>query len=256
MTPGVVSLRCPACERPFLSLPQSAEKVVTCPHCSRKAVMAAFSPAGSGSFRPVQAVMPVQTPSDPLPQPGISPFQPLPGAFQGALPVWPKAPESPSVYSPPTGPVFPPAPAIPAPWELMGLVPERVTSEASPFAAAASPTETSRLQVQPLKPPSRLSEASRSGGPPATSGVDDEEDERDPVLGYCLLLVLLLGAWILWESQQPPAVTEYPLPTPPQSAVTVPAAAALEVPTAEPADEVTVPVSNEADSSLRRSVQE
>ena len=46
MIPGVASLRCPACARPFLTLPKRDEMEVVCPHCRRTGPASSFAAAG------------------------------------------------------------------------------------------------------------------------------------------------------------------------------------------------------------------
>src|SRR5688572_18175777 len=84
MTPGVVSLRCPECARPFLSLPRQSETLVTCPHCRYAAPAGRFAAAGA---IPGEAL--VQSLRQRILQPQLATPAPRRSA---ATPSWPSAP--------------------------------------------------------------------------------------------------------------------------------------------------------------------
>lgn len=247
MNPGVLSLRCPACGRPFLSLPQQQMAAfVTCPHCAQSSRLADFTTAGATSdasalplkkrviHRPVP-ITPQQQPiyAAPAPPPCTpAPYQhayPQAPVTAGSPAPWPPAPEQP--------PMFAPAPAS-SPFSLAETV-------ASPFTVAAAPVENNamfRLAPEPGqgRTPIEL--------PAAAPLIEYEQEEwqqpaqRRPLLPAILILVGIVGAclWVLREDLLPPISVEIPVtstalrPTPPAPPVTPSATPAVPAISVEP----------------------
>jgi len=142
--PGVLSLRCPACGRMFLSLPQQAGNYVTCPHCAQSAAMTMFGTSQTPAAESLPMRRRVARQPDPMPTPAWAPpSQPQPQGYPGQSPFfaagqfsqtpWPVAPEAP--------PPFTPAPHQQQP--NAGFSPQAL------FGPAWSQVTQSQPQVQP-----------------------------------------------------------------------------------------------------------
>lgn len=132
MVHGVVSLRCPKCARPFLSLPQQQGTMVTCPHCAHSAAMTSYPPASGPLGQGGGVSLPIQR--------RIIPARPE--VTSGSI--WPTAPEQPpSHISPQVQSPFPPAPPASSNW------PSVMSPPPSPFGVAAPPQQP---YVPPLEP--------------------------------------------------------------------------------------------------------
>ncbi len=179
MINGIISLRCPACTRPFISLPQQAGGMVTCPHCARSAPMDAYAQASavgaSGApvtslpilRRVISARPPVQ---EPLPQqPGTFPDQVSFGRGQP----WPQAPEQPPLYHPPqSNPqpgMYPPAPPAPV-WS-----PPMMPSGISPFGVVPAPAASPGMSPPQMQPGSGYADAPTPMPYPMGSGAPPSE---------------------------------------------------------------------------------
>lgn len=245
MNPGVLSLRCPACGRPFLSLPQQQMAAfVTCPHCAQSARLADFSPAGAPSSAaalplkrrvihrqmampappPVYAP-PVQMPPQAYPQHPYQPAYPQAPVTAGSPAPWPPAPEQPPMFAPTPTAHYPQAPISEHVWSSgipQATPPEPVSSPfslaetpESPFSVASAPLESSpmfRLAPEPGygRAPIEL---------PASAPVIEYEQEewrppsqRRPLLPAIIILAGIVGAclWVLRDDLFPPMVMEIP----------------------------------------------
>lgn len=272
MNPGVLSLRCPACGRPFLSLPQQQMAAfVTCPHCAQSSRLADFTAAGATSNA---AALPlkrrvIHRPSPTTPQQLIYtapvPAAYTPAPYQHAYPQapvtagspapWPPAPEQPPMFAPAPAAHYPQAPisehvwssgipqaAPPAPASSPFSLAETV---ASPFAVAAAPAENSamfRLAPEPGqgRAPIEL--------PAAAPFIEYEQEEwqppaqRRPLLPAILILVGIVGAclWVLRDDLLPPISVEIPVADkaatsqPPPAPVTLSATPAVPAVAVEP----------------------
>lgn len=232
MVNGVVSLRCPACTRPFLSLPQQVGARVTCPHCAGSAPYEAFPIAASATGHAVTS-LPIQRrviPARPTFQPGPSTANPLPAAAVLSSPPqppsWPPAPEQRPLCSPAVSSPFPPAPVAMPAW------PPVMATGASPFGVAvpSSPTLFLSQSGAPVPDPVAIQAAPPKQTVPAMSlqsaenpvAVDQtytpvpswkpQRDERNVPLGILLVLVLGFGGWLFWQSSQPPLSVEFRAP--------------------------------------------
>lgn len=225
MVHGVVSLRCPKCARPFLSLPQQQGAMVTCPHCAHSASMLAYPPASGPLGQGGGVSLPIQRRIIP-PRPGVS-----------AASAWPSAPEQAPAHvpQPQAQSPFPPAPSAPPSW------PPVMTPAQSPFGVAPLPS-TPPLEPVPhmpafsvaphqAAPPAHTAtepqaaptyvQPQPSPEPPMRRGVQDftpaptweqrAPKSRAPRVILMLLCVALVGggAWFLL---QPPLVAEFQAP--------------------------------------------
>lgn len=223
MVNGVVSLRCPACSRPFISLPQRAGVLVTCPHCACSAPMETYGAAASTSISgrsgpaaslPILKRVVTAKLSGMMAKTSNQPASPR---------VWPQAPELSPQFAPQTHPVFPPAPV--ASWPAAPVV-----ETSSPFTAAPSSVQTpAQHGGAPMSVENSeyrngndsgtlaaiaagvmtAATVPHSGAHPlqgmpwapeaASSGWNSPRDERKVPLGLFLLLLLALGGWLAWQ---------------------------------------------------------
>lgn len=252
MVNGVVSLRCPACTRPFLSLPQQAGAMVTCPHCARSAPRESYTVASNAGAPPVTS-LPIQRrviPARPLQSmafPGTGPAAVTPPS-PAQPPAWPRAPEQPPLFSPQQSLLFPPAPAASPGWS------PPPTAATSPFGVARPPGAEVAAQAPTFfMPPADEGPAPASSEAPVTLGLPTDapptpwapgsgpsmvpfsqmvapstlpeyeagpgwqprRDERNVPLGLFLVLVLGFGGWLLWQNAQPPLAVEFKAPEKP-----------------------------------------
>ena len=177
MNPGVVSLRCPACARPFLSLPQQRESLVTCPHCRQIGTAGNFVAAGK---TPGETL--VQSLRHRILQPGPS----APSGEGGGGAAWPAAPP---LFS--GRPRQPPLSAEEPQWPF--IEPESETS-ASPFGLLG-------LDSYPEMPQKWVEEPEEDLTP---------HSERNVPLGVSLLVLVMTGVWLLWLALQPPLAADIP----------------------------------------------
>ncbi|MDZ4289248.1 MAG: hypothetical protein U0984_14885 [Prosthecobacter sp.] len=193
MTPGVVSLRCPACARPFLSLPQHSETLVACPHCARTAVAGAFPPAGATPDPVAQS----------LRQRGMQP-----PAVELPAQSWPSAQP---LYTEPPPPVA--APQWPS-------FPPETYPPASPFSQLDTYYDTSApLPVLPSRPYGEIYDPF----PPRHS-------ERNLPLGILFVMALAFGGWLLWDNLQPPLAFDIPAANQPADTPPIELSLTLEPP--------------------------
>ena len=183
MNPGVVSLRCPACARPFLSLPQQRESLVACPHCGQAAIAGSFAAAGTP---PGEAL--VRSLRQRVLQPETA--RPRPQVPQSAS--WPSAP---TLFAGPAR--QPPLSAEEPQWPF--IPPE--DSPVSPFAGLNLDTP----------------EESRQGEDDLDAADLTFHPERNLTLGLSLLTLVLVGIWVLWLTLQPPLAADIPAAARPES---------------------------------------
>jgi len=245
MTPGVLSLRCPACGRPFLSLPQQQmEAFVTCPHCAQSSRLADFSSAGtpsSAAALPLKRRVIQRQMAMPAPQPAYAPpVQMLPQAYpqhpyQPAYPqsqvtpsspvLWPPAPEQPPMFAPTPTALYSPAPISEHVWSSgipQAMPPAPVSL---PFSLAEAPESPFSVASAPLvsSPMFRLAPEPGYGRAPiqlpASAPVIEYEQEewrppsqRRPLLPAIIILASIVGAclWVLNDDLFPPMVMEIP----------------------------------------------
>jgi hypothetical protein len=181
MVPGVASLRCPACSRPFLTLPQQEETLIRCPHCHHAAPAGAYAAAGRDAGSDLLRSLRHRAENGPV----AAPAPPLTGA------PWPAAP--PLFDAAQTGP----APREPAP----AWTPEPV-----------SEPKTSRFRLGDLKTPRGTRRWAAAAG--------DKAEERLAPIWLLLLVLAVCGAWLLWLSRQPPLAVDIPAPAPDAAQVT------------------------------------
>lgn len=238
MVNGVISLRCPACTRPFLSLPQQPGALVTCPHCARSATMESYTTAANAQG-PTAVSLPIQR--------RIIPSRP-PNAPQGSsvLPsiirppnrqpsAWPQAPEQAPQFAPQTHPLFPPAPTASPNWPPVSQIASTPFSLAPPSTAPTQPESPTQPFFTPEPPQPSASPVQASPAPareyepwgqatlpesepPAPAMADSTwqpaRDERNVPLGLFLVFVLGLAGWLAWEVSRPPLAIEVEAPTP------------------------------------------
>lgn len=230
MVNGVVSLRCPACERPFLSLSQQPGTMVTCPHCARSAVREDYPVATATANQP-GASLPIQRRIQPR-----RPAMPTPQSSTSEPPPWPPAPEKAPLFSESSQPTFPPAPVAGPIWPPMmpsGHAPfqhvpapsDGIESPQPTFglgesifmpAGVASPAPAPRPYVPSMDfAPREIPQDSRH------TAADDyvagpswrpSREERNAPLGIFILLVLAVGGWMLWTYWEPPMAAEFQAP--------------------------------------------
>lgn len=263
---GVLSLRCPACGRLFLSLPQQPGALMTCPHCAHSAVIEAFQDGASSPQGLASMTVKRRSPRPPAPitspmgVPTVSaPVQASPPAVTGFPSSWPPAPEKPPVFisntlppvvSPPTtgwgqDPLVnpfevAPQPPVYAPPPAYGGV-----GTASPFFQPSSPSPSQSTPAQnhafeysayappthrPLSPEDFQS--TETAPPPADiESWQASPPKRSFIAPTIAFILLVTGAvvWLLQEDLFPPLVVEIPAPTRP-TASEAPAPAALQAP--------------------------
>jgi hypothetical protein len=277
MNPSVLSLRCPNCGRPFLSLPQQPRAFLTCPHCAQSSLVSSFEIAGTPSAGnavpflrrviqnqptppPPQFQQPPQdqtippwlkpTPSydgEPQSQPASSWNSPqhawAPQKIGNPMPKqasWPPAPEQIPIFVPPNGIPYSPAPAAESAW--------RNPSMASPFSLA----KLDAASTQSL-PPLKRSEGHQNSFelPPSATFTEvtmtpwQQPKKRSafPLSTAFLAIVLTACLWVLKDDGLPLIMPDLTATNPDSS--TTPAASPIPVQTpvqekaqAEPEPEV------------------
>ncbi|HEY1083043.1 MAG TPA: hypothetical protein VGE29_12300 [Prosthecobacter sp.] len=152
MVPGVVSLRCPACARAFLSLPQQPGGLVACPHCACSASLEQFAPAGASL--PQAAALPIQRRAPATHETGP------PAAAPDA--VWNALSEDPFFAHPPGG-AGPSTPAAAAPPHSQSAghgharpMPAAVPAAFRPFRGAPPPSAAAGAAWRPPRRKRRI----------------------------------------------------------------------------------------------------
>lgn len=171
MIQGVMSLRCPTCGQPFLTLPQAPEALVTCPHCARSAPTSAYLPAGQ-VMRGAEA-LPLRRRASLPRAAGQSLMTHAPSPWQPP-PQWPKAPEQ-----PPTAPLgqsggFGPVPPKVSPFGI---------AAAQPGALPTAPLEAAFFSPEPAPswpPPAQHTLGSQTGKMPLKTLLQPQEPSLPP----------------------------------------------------------------------------
>lgn len=259
---GVLSLRCPACGRLFLSLPQQPGALMTCPHCAQSAVIEAFQDGqpttpGMGSMtmkrRAPRPPAPITAPMPPpsVPAPAQAPSHPMTGFLSG----WPPAPEKPAAFisnspppmaAPPTtgwgqNPVVNPFEIAPQPPVYSPPPAYGAVGTASPFFQSSPPAPPPRPQTfeypayappvhRPLSPEDF--QTTEAAPPPADMEPWQTPPPKRSSIAPAIVFILLVagaGVWLLQEDLFPPLVVEIPAPAQPaSSSAQTPAAPAAE----------------------------
>jgi hypothetical protein len=227
MVNGVVSLRCPACSRPFLSLPQQQGAMITCPHCACSAPGESYTAAsGVGGHTvtslPIQRRV-LQPRLSPMPPPVASVGPAMPVAAPGQGPVWPPAPEHRPLYMPQPPSAFPPAPAVQPGWQPLmpsgqspfGSGPSYFSSANEADVPAGYPFTSAHAVLPRMEYPAV--QGPLGGGfqePESMAGSlwQPQRKARNIPLALFLLLVLSFAGWVIWWQAGAPMAVEYAAP--------------------------------------------
>lgn len=266
---GVLSLRCPACGRLFLSLPQQPGALMTCPHCAHSAVIEAFQDGVSSSPGLVSMTVKRRAPRPPAPitAPMSPPAAPAPAPLMTGFPSsWPPAPEKPPAFISNTLPPSPMQSPPSAGWGQSPLVnPFEVAPQppaytpppayqgpgtASPFFQPSPPSPPSQPQAfdypayappaqRPLSP--QDFQSTETAPPPADIESWQTPPKNRTSIAPAVAFILLVtgaGLWLLQEELLPPIVVEIPAPARPTAdEVSPPAAPQAAAAAAASADE-------------------
>lgn len=261
---GVLSLRCLACGRLFLSLPQQPGALMTCPHCAHSVVIEAFQDGVSTTPGLTSMTVKRRSPRPPAPITAPMGAPPIHATFPSppaptATPfpsTWPPAPEKPPVFIANTTPPAHSAPTLPN-WGQRPLVnPFEVAPQPTPYvpppAYGGVGTASPFFQPTPAPTPAQPQAFEHSAyAPPGQRPLSPEDFQSTetappameieswqappqkrtsiaPVIAF-ILLVTGAGVWLLQEDLFPPLVVEIPAPVRPTNNET-PASSAPQAP--------------------------
>lgn len=262
MNPSVLSLRCPNCGRPFLSLPQQPRALLTCPHCAQSSLVSSFPlagtpPAGDAApFRrrliqnqprspqarvqlpPKDQAIPsglISRPSDDE-QPRSQPASPwrspqpewTPQKIGNSMPKqagWPPAPEQIPTFVVPKATPHPPASAAESAWRNPSMATQFSLAEFN--AGSTQPPTLNRREDHQnsfeLPPSATFTEVT------LTPWKQPKKRNRLPLLATSLAMVLGACWWALKDDGVPPIMSDLPASTPTASTIQAQAEPEAEV---------------------------